>query len=148
MTCVALALRIQTITVSASLRPLLKQLPNTKQWPQPRREETCVGMTSKESTRFPTSWARCTPRHTTLRSRLMFSAAGYTSRILVYVLSTVAFLASLKRSSMTTQTRFQWVRASTPPRSSMTLLVPSVVFAKMSPCRRMRPLPESEELET
>ena len=140
-------LRIQTTTVSAVLRTLAMQPLNSKQLCQARLVETFVEKKHRVFTRFQTSSARSTPRHTTLKSRLMFSAVGYTSRIQVYVLSTMAKLASLKCRCLTTQTLFVWARVSTPPSCSLKFQVPSAEFAKMLPCQRTTQLRESEQFE-
>merc|ERR1712051_424844 len=77
--------------------------------------------------------------------RLMFSAHGSTSRILVFALSTKERLALTKCSSLTTPTRSLWERASMQPRSSMTPWLVSVAFVKTLPSLQTRPSPESEE---
>lgn len=84
----------------------------------------------------------------TLRSRPTCSARGSTSRIRVCVQSTMARLARTRSPSSTTPTRCHWVKASTPPRGSTTLQVPSAASAKTSLSPRTRSSPESEEKRT
>ena len=145
MTLVTSALRIGTTLVSVAHRAQVTLLLSTSRPKAISRVETSAQLRHKESRRSPTWSARYTLRGTTRRSRLMCSEAGCISKTLVSVPSMPVKVASPKCSSMTMQTRFRWVRASTRRRNSMTLQGLSAASAKTSRCPRMRLLQESDQ---
>ena len=147
MTSVTSAQRIGTTLESVAHRPQLKPLLSTSRPRARLLAETSAQASSKASRRSRTWSVRYTLRSTTRRSRPMCSAAGCTSRTQVYVLLTTAWLARPKCSSLTTQIRFRWARASTRRRNSMIRQVRSAASARTSLCPRMRPSPGNEEDE-
>ena len=145
MTLDTSALRIGTTLVSVAHSPLTRPLVSTSR-PRARLQvETLAQQKRKESRRSPTWSARYTLRSTTLRSRLTCSAAGCTNKTRVFAPLTTVRLASPKCSSLTTQTHFLWVRASTRRRNSMTRPERSAASARTSLCPKMRLSPGNEE---